>query len=285
MGHFWIRDLMTGIKIQRRYVVPRRDRMYVAHPGPYKHGSSRQRRAPNTSPFWTSILGQDSRYPLSSRRSLFSVSSTPAPQYIREGEASTVGVPLLLPNPDKTSTDPATEAGYTMDPEKKSAWFLDDLIGALGKPDAGSKFPLYVDEKEVDDNMHTPYPDDGVRLKPTLKDFFAPKRLCSLFGLLFMFVGLLSVFILLPVLSYTGTAIYSYLYGDNSKNTNPPVEAWQHVNDVKYPLLQNLRTGLIDPDTPKSAVTRQSFSGEKLVLVFSDEFNTPNRTFYPGDGE
>lgn len=119
MGHFWIRDLMTGIKIQRRYVVPRRDRMYVAHPGPYKHGSSRQRRAPNTSPFWTSILGQDSRYPLSSRRSLFSVSSTPAPQYIREGEASTVGVPLLLPNPDKTSTDPATEAGYTMDPEKK----------------------------------------------------------------------------------------------------------------------------------------------------------------------
>lgn len=162
---------------------------------------------------------------------------------------------------------------------------MDDLIGALGKPDAGSKFPLYVDEKEVDDNMHTPYPDDGVRLKPTLKDFFAPKRLCSLFGLLFMFVGLLSVFILLPVLSYTGTAIYSYLYGDNSKNTNPPVEAWQHVNDVKYPLLQNLRTGLIDPDTPKSAVTRQSFSGEKLVLVFSDEFNTPNRTFYPGDGE
>ncbi|KAF2089432.1 glycoside hydrolase family 16 protein [Saccharata proteae CBS 121410] len=40
---------------------------------------------------------------------------------------------------------------------------------------------------------------------------------------------------------------------------------------------------LIDPDTPESARTRIGVNGQELELVFSDEFNTPNRTFYPGD--
>ena len=42
--------------------------------------------------------------------------------------------------------------------------------------------------------------------------------------------------------------------------------------------------GLIDRDTPASAMTKTSYtSGEEFVLVFSDEFNTDGRTFYPGD--
>ena len=49
------------------------------------------------------------------------------------------------------------------------------------------------------------------------------------------------------------------------------------------PLLKNLRTGLIDPDTPESAMSRTSYDGTKQVLVFSDEFNTDGRTFYDGD--
>jgi beta-glucanase (GH16 family) len=49
------------------------------------------------------------------------------------------------------------------------------------------------------------------------------------------------------------------------------------------PLLTNLRRGLIDPDTPQSAMTRTSADGSKQVLVFSDEFNTDGRTFYDGD--
>ena len=48
-------------------------------------------------------------------------------------------------------------------------------------------------------------------------------------------------------------------------------------------LLKNIRTGLIDPDTPKSAMTKTAPDGSKLKLVFSDEFNTNGRTFYPGD--
>ena len=43
--------------------------------------------------------------------------------------------------------------------------------------------------------------------------------------------------------------------------------------------------GLIDIDTPTSAYTTTSLSGDgiEMELVFSDEFNTDGRTFYAGD--
>jgi hypothetical protein len=42
--------------------------------------------------------------------------------------------------------------------------------------------------------------------------------------------------------------------------------------------------GLIDLDTPKDVYTKKSYrDGSDMQLVFSDEFNTPGRSFYPGD--
>ena len=43
--------------------------------------------------------------------------------------------------------------------------------------------------------------------------------------------------------------------------------------------------GLIDIETPRELWTRPSFydSSQELQLVFSDEFNTEGRSFYPGD--
>lgn len=40
---------------------------------------------------------------------------------------------------------------------------------------------------------------------------------------------------------------------------------------------------LVDKDTPASARTWTSPAGIKHNVVFSDEFETPGRTFYPGD--
>ena len=40
---------------------------------------------------------------------------------------------------------------------------------------------------------------------------------------------------------------------------------------------------VIDPETPDSAKSRTGFDGQEYELVFSDEFNTDGRTFYPGD--
>ena len=42
--------------------------------------------------------------------------------------------------------------------------------------------------------------------------------------------------------------------------------------------------GLIDRDTPIEVYNIPSYKdGREMVLVFSDEFNTDGRTFYPGD--
>lgn len=42
--------------------------------------------------------------------------------------------------------------------------------------------------------------------------------------------------------------------------------------------------GLIDKDTPSEAYTYKSYHDEsEMVLVFSDEFNQDDRSFYPGD--
>jgi len=55
------------------------------------------------------------------------------------------------------------------------------------------------------------------------------------------------------------------------------------ISANKVPLMKNIRRSLVDPDTPKSALTKTAPDGTQLKLVFSDEFNTDGRTFYPGD--
>lgn len=50
----------------------------------------------------------------------------------------------------------------------------------------------------------------------------------------------------------------------------------------QIPTLQNLPL-LIDKDTDPAVYARTGHDGQKYSLVFSDEFQTPGRTFYPGD--
>ena len=202
------------------------------------------------------------------------------------GHAGSSGgnTPLLSSTGGDARTLDVTEIGYVIDPEKRSSWLLDDRIGAPGTANAGYTFPLYPDEKEPDDDVHMPHPDDDKRMRPKLRELLAPRHLVSLLGLLFMILGLCCVFILLPVLSYSRIRIYSYPYHtEQSVGNSSTLEQADHVNDLNYPLLRNIRSRLIDPDTPKSAMTRKSFLGENLELVFSDEFNIPNRTFLQGD--
>ena len=68
--------------------------------------------------------------------------------------------------------------------------------------------------------------------------------------------------------------------------TEPAINCASDPNCIdvgKVSLLKNIRTGLIDPDTPQSAHSKTAPDGSKLKLVYSDEFNTDGRTFYPGD--
>lgn len=172
--------------------------------------------------------------------------------------------------------------GSATEAEKRQ--YPDDRIGAFNPYLGGEKgFILYADEIEADDANHMPFDDDDITFKPSFKDYTDRRSIVSAIGGIFLIIGLLCIFILLPVLTYTGVADFNGP-GDGNYGATPQVNGWAHVNDVVYPLMKNIRTGLIDPDTPKSAMTRKStFDDTTLNLVFSDEFNDNNRTFYPED--
>lgn len=102
-----------------------------------------------------------------------------------------------------------TNVGYPIDPEKTVSWLLDDRLVAPDIANAGYSFPLYLDEKESDDDFHMQRSDGDELLKPKIRDLFAPSRLLSLAGLLFTLVGLCCIFILLPVLGAIGAHEYA----------------------------------------------------------------------------
>jgi hypothetical protein len=158
--------------------------------------------------------------------------------------------------------------------------YMDDRFGAP------CSFPLYIDQQEDDDDLHMPRWDDDRRYKPDIRERFSRENIVNTIGVVFMLIGLITVFIVLPVVSFSGTNLIPYTFDtplDQMPGHEPDPAPWAHINNVKYPLLQNIRVGLVDPDTPSSAQTRLSTNGEPMVLVFSDEFNERNRTFYKGD--
>ena len=256
--------------------LPLRNRASPARPPSVSRASPKE-QAQQQPPVRLADLGRDySRYPPQDHSS--SGVRTPNPFRTSSGAQT----PFSAGTAPGTPYHSTTQVNHVVDPEKgDSFWFLDDRIGAPFTADA-NKFPLYTDEKEADDDMHTPYPDDEADLKPTLKAFCQPRLFCSMMSLVVLMAGLLCVFVLLPILTYTGHTTYSS-YDQKETPVNNTGNAEDHVNDVEYPLFKNVRTGLIDPDTPQSAMTRTTFDGQTWELVFSDEFETSNRTFYPGD--
>jgi beta-glucanase (GH16 family) len=134
--------------------------------------------------------------------------------------------------------------------------------------------------------MHMPMPDDDIKFKPHWKDHFSRGNIASTIGLFMMAAGLLFVFVGLPVLSAVGVIEYNSSFEtplDQMPSYYPKPEEWAIVNNETYPLLANMRSGLIDKHTPESAMTMQGEYGDEYELVFSDEFNDNNRTFYEGD--
>ncbi|MCJ1365413.1 hypothetical protein MMC16_004534 [Acarospora aff. strigata] len=224
-----------------------------------------------------------SRYPSRSARTPQSTLS-PAPPFHRRGlivgENGTTSSPELSDNRVVHSNSAKNSANVD---EQMIPSVLDDLSGVTNTAGQDYRFPIYIAEKEADDDLHMPYPDDDKNLKPKLKEYLAKSQLCSLIGMLLMMLGLAGIFVVLPVLCFTGVVSFGSGSGRTRGSNGHNSEDWAFVNAKKYPLFSNLRTGLIDPTTPTSAMTRRGSDGKDLQLVFSDEFNGHNRTFYPGD--
>ncbi|KAL8703583.1 MAG: hypothetical protein Q9201_003231 [Fulgogasparrea decipioides] len=131
---------------------------------------------------------------------------------------------------------------------------------------------LFPEDVEKDDWLHNPDPNEKEKREC---DIFTKRGFVNVGGLALITVGILVLFIGYPILTF----VQSTLPPEDPCKTNPDCISV----DGKVPLLKNIRTGLIDKDTPKSAMTKEAADGKTLNLVYSDEFNTPGRTFYPGD--
>lgn len=141
-----------------------------------------------------------------------------------------------------------------------------------------SSFPLLMDEEEDDDYLHNPDPEEEARLdKQRFKLDFQNMDKKSFGGwsaLIVLFLGIIAVFIVLPVLTYSNVIDYT-------KST----DVIELLSPYRYPQLSAIRTSLVDPDTPSDALTTKSTKGDTWELVFSDEFNANGRTFYSGDDQ
>ncbi|USP80931.1 glycoside hydrolase family 16 protein [Curvularia clavata] len=132
---------------------------------------------------------------------------------------------------------------------------------------------LFPEDVEKDDYLHNPDPNEKEKRDC---DIFTRRGMANLGGLAILALGLLMLFIGYPILTFVDQVTKP----EKTPCTDNPLCIQGKQTE---PLLQNIRTGLIDPDTPKDAMTRIGANGEKQVLVFSDEFNTDGRSFYDGD--
>lgn len=123
-----------------------------------------------------------------------------------------------------------------------------------------------LDEPDEDEPLNDP-DDDSFS-----SSVFPLRGILNVSVLLILILALFCLFIIYPVVTY---------YHDRA--LNDAITGNALVNGTgQIPFLFQMPQ-LIDPDTPSSAATRTGFDGLSYELVFSDEFNTPNRSFWPGD--
>ncbi|KAF9256746.1 SKN1-domain-containing protein [Marasmius fiardii PR-910] len=124
-----------------------------------------------------------------------------------------------------------------------------------------------ADPHEEDDILHDP----RFSKEETEKVFGMHESnwrgLSNMIPLSLLVCGLIGLFLVYPVTD----GLSNHTFGNALKGSFSTI-----------PPIPNARN-LIDKDTPEVAKTRIGFDGQRYELVYSDEFNEPGRTFYPGD--
>ncbi|KAI9461770.1 glycoside hydrolase family 16 protein [Boletus coccyginus] len=161
-------------------------------------------------------------------------------------------------------SDKASSASFSLSPDPQS-WGAD----------------LSPSHREPDDFLHNPDPRRD-RKRDRGGSVLTYRGLTNLGCLVFLALGLVALFAGYPIISYFSTHSLSYAGGFNLGGINASGQASSNILD-HVPTMPN-NFGLIDVDTPSLAFTVTSFAdGSEWQLIFSDEFNTENRTFWPGD--
>lgn len=134
------------------------------------------------------------------------------------------------------------------------------------------QYPYLWDTKdpELDDALHNPDPVRDAALERTCNPF-SSRGWINMSALIILFAALLMLFAGYPIIHYFTTTKPTKI-GYNLGGINGSGQ----VPNIAVPKL-------IDSDTPESAYSFSSKDGTKYSLVFSDEFETEGRTFWPGD--
>lgn len=179
----------------------------------------------------------------------------------------------------KQGTEDVSYPLSDMDEQSMSTnpFMVDDDFSPFGGYPANS-FPLTLDEKEEDDYLHNPDPISDAEYEKNRfwKDLKSldKRSAWGLVGLLFLLLGALAVFVVIPAVTYTGVTDHK-----------PVIQSYEILTQYVYPQLSAIRTNLVDKDTPKDFYTRKAKDGSDWQLVFSDEFAAEGRTFYEGDDQ
>lgn len=127
-------------------------------------------------------------------------------------------------------------------------------------------------EQEPDDYLHDVDPVRDARLDSHF-DIFSMRGWANMSMLILVAGGLIILFAGYPVIrAVVGTRSPTF-GGFNLGGIN---------GSGQIPDLPGVRP-LVDNDTPDNVKLRTGFDGHQYKLVFSDEFNQDNRTFWPGD--
>ena len=126
-------------------------------------------------------------------------------------------------------------------------------------------------DPDLDDALHNPDPIRDAALDRSFT-FFSARGWMNASALFILVVGLLMLFAGYPII----------IWARENKSIGPGFNLGGINRTGQVPDLPNMPT-LIDQDTPQDAYTRKGSDGKTYNLVFSDEFNTDGRTFWPGD--
>ncbi|PPQ82167.1 hypothetical protein CVT24_012639 [Panaeolus cyanescens] len=126
-----------------------------------------------------------------------------------------------------------------------------------------------ADIVDDDDLLHDPDNEGPVK---GVKDHFPWRGVANVTALVVLLMALMTLFIAYPVITF---------YRDQPRNER--IDGNVRINGTgQAPVLFGMPE-LIDSETPQAARSRRGFDGMEYELVFSDEFNTDGRTFYPGE--
>ncbi|KAI0947300.1 hypothetical protein AcV7_009758 [Taiwanofungus camphoratus] len=200
-----------------------------------------------------------------STTSLLSPQSRPSPRGIR-------AVFAQPPHPLRSvsSDSSAKESRYVSDKSIPTLQSISDMYSLDANPEAWGT-DLY--RPEHDDIFHNPDPRRDYRSDKG-GSIFTPRGVTNLGCLIFLGLGIMALFAGYPLVTHFTKHDLSNLGGFNVGGINA---------SGQIPAMTGY-FGLIDLDTPQEVHTKADYvNNQNWQLVFSDEFNTDGRTFWPGD--